>query len=121
MKNLFGKTLESVAIERLKTFEEQAVSMHPDGYYLAYSGGKDSDVLLHIAKKSGVKFSAHHNLTTCDPPEVIYHIRTHPEIEISKPKMTMWALIRKKGMPPRRNVRYCCEKLKERGAYNRLL
>jgi len=121
MKNLFGKTLEEVAIERMKTFEEQALNMHPDGYYLAYSGGKDSDVLLHIAKKSGVKFKAIHNLTTCDPPEVVYHVRTHSEVEISKPKTTMWKLIRKKQMPPRRNARYCCQELKERGGDGRIV
>jgi len=120
MKTLCGKTLEEIAIERLKTFEERAVNMHPDGYYLAYSGGKDSDVLLHIANKSGVKFTAHHNLTTCDPPEVIYHIRKHPEVEICKPEITMWQLIRKKKMPPRRNARYCCEVLKERGGVGRI-
>ena len=121
MKNLFNKTLEAVAIERLKTFEERAVNMHPDGYYLAYSGGKDSDVLLHITKKSGVKFKAVHNLTTCDPPEVVYHVRSHPEVEISTPKTTMWQLIRKKGMPPRRNARYCCQELKERGGEGRIV
>jgi hypothetical protein len=27
------------AIERLKTFEEIAVNMNPQGYYVAYSGG----------------------------------------------------------------------------------
>jgi phosphoadenosine phosphosulfate reductase len=63
MNTLFGK-LEDLAIERLKTFEPVALSMHPDGYYLAYSGGKDSDVILHLTKKAGVKFTAHHHLTT---------------------------------------------------------
>ena len=39
-----------MAIERLKAFEPQ------EGYYLAYSGGKDSDCILALAKMSGVKF-----------------------------------------------------------------
>ena len=37
MKTLSGKTLEEIAIERLKTFEP------PEGYWVAYSGGKDSE------------------------------------------------------------------------------
>jgi phosphoadenosine phosphosulfate reductase len=114
MNTLFGKC-EDIAIDRLKYFEDSALSMHPDGYYLAYSGGKDSDVILDLAKRSGVKFKAYHHLTTCDPPELVYHVRTHSEVDIIKPELTMWKLIRKKGMPPRRNARYCCEVLKEKG------
>lgn len=112
MNTLLGD-LKQLTIERLKYYEQSALNYSADGFYLAYSGGKDSDVLLHIAKKSGVRFKAHHCLTTCDPPELVYHVRTHSEVEIIKPRMTMWQLIRKKGMPPRRNARFCCEVLKE--------
>jgi len=121
MALLNGKTMEQVAVERLKTFEGNATDKDPDGYYLAYSGGKDSDVILHLARKAGVKFTAHHHLTTCDPPEVVYHVRTQPDVQIDKPKETMWQLIRRKKMPPRRNARYCCEALKEGGGQNRLV
>lgn len=120
METLLGN-LEEIAIERLKEFESVALDKHPDGFYLAYSGGKDSDVILHLAKRAGVKFTAHHHLTTCDPPELVYHVRTHPEVEIVKPEMTMWKLVRLKGLPPRRNVRYCCEVLKEGGGSGRIV
>ncbi|RKY05616.1 MAG: phosphoadenosine phosphosulfate reductase [Planctomycetota bacterium] len=120
METLFGN-LEDIAIERLQEFEKVALSKHPDGYYLAYSGGKDSDVILDIAKRAGVKFTAHYHLTTCDPPELVYHVRTHPEVEIHKPKETIWAMIRRKGMPPRRNARYCCDLLKEHNGGNRMI
>jgi len=43
-----------IAIRRLQQFEP------PEGYYLAFSGGKDSTVLLHLAKASGVKYDAHY-------------------------------------------------------------
>jgi phosphoadenosine phosphosulfate reductase len=114
-QNLFGKSLADVAIERLRTFEPE------EGYYVAYSGGKDSDVVLDLVRRSGVKYDAHHNLTTCDPPECVRHVKTQPDVEISRPEMSMWQLIRKKGMPPRRNARYCCETQKERGGSGRLV
>lgn len=41
---------ERVAIERLKAFEPE------DGYFLAYSGGKDSDCIKILAHLAGVKF-----------------------------------------------------------------
>jgi phosphoadenosine phosphosulfate reductase len=103
------------AIDRFKMFEP------PEGYYLAYSGGKDSDTILALAKMSGVKFDAHYNLTTVDPPDVVYHVRRHPEVQTDRPGMTMWQLIRKKMMPPTRMKRYCCEYLKERGGKGRIV
>lgn len=120
MKNLFGDMAE-IAIDRLKEFEFNALAKSPDGFYVAYSGGKDSDVILDLVKRSGVKFTAHHNLTTCDPPELVRYVKTKPDVTIHKPELTMWALIRKKKMPPRRQARFCCEVLKERGGAGRLV
>lgn len=102
-----------IAIDRLKMFEPQ------EGYYLAYSGGKDSDTILASAKMSGVTFDAHYHLTTVDPPELVYHVRKHPEVEVSKPKKNMWQLIQYKKIPPTRVVRYCCRELKENGGTGR--
>lgn len=102
------------AIERLKTYEP------PEGYYLAFSGGKDSTVILDLARRAGVKHDAHYNLTTVDPPELIYHMREHyPDVAVNKPELSMWKLIPKKLMPPTRLVRYCCSELKERGGHGR--
>jgi phosphoadenosine phosphosulfate reductase len=42
---------------------------------VAYSGGKDSDVLLDLAIRSSVPFRAEHNHTTADAPETVYHIQ----------------------------------------------
>lgn len=104
-----------IAIDRLKMFEP------PEGYYLAYSGGKDSDTILALAKMSGVKFDAHYHLTTVDPPELVYHVRRHPEVVIDRPEMTMWQLIRKNKIPPTRKIRYCCRLLKEQGGSGRVV
>lgn len=62
--NLFGTTDKvQKAIDRLRMFEP------PEGYYLAFSGGKDSQTIYHLTKMAGVKFDAHYNHTTVDPPE----------------------------------------------------
>ena len=105
-----------IAIERLKSFEP------PEGYYLAFSGGKDSITIYKLAKLSGVKFDAHFHFTTIDPPELIEFIKEeYPEVEFHRPEISMFKLIPKKLMPPTRRVRYCCEALKEYGGNGRFI
>ena len=104
------------ATELLKSFEKTALSMSPNGYYLAFSGGKDSQVIYGLAKMAGVKFEAHYHLTTVDPPELVQFIRKeYPDVVISHPEKSMWQLIRERGFPPTRKIRYCCSDLKEQG------
>lgn len=107
---------ERAAIEFLRAMER------PEGYYLAFSGGKDSCVIKHLADKAGVKYRAVYRVTSVDPPELVAFIKKHhPDVEREIPRdkdgkpITMWNLIPKKGMLPTRLARYCCEKLKESG------
>ena len=102
------------AIQRLKSFEP------PDGYYVAFSGGKDSQCVYHLCKMAGVKFDAHYNVTSVDPPELVQFIRrNYPDVEFAVPhdkdgkRISMWSLIPERLMPPTRIVRYCCQQLKE--------
>ena len=97
------------AIQRLKSFEPE------DGYYLAYSGGKDSDCIRILADLANVKHENVHNLTTVDAPETVQYIKSLPDVRIEYPRISMWRLIEKKGIPPTRLVRYCCAEFKERG------
>ena len=90
---------------------------------ITYSGGKDSDVLLHLARASGIPFEVLHSLTTADAPETVRHVYdTFYRLDVDKhvqpdgSRMTMWKLIQKKLMPPTRLMRYCCAVLKEGGA-----
>lgn len=78
---------------------------------VSYSGGKDSDVILELAKMAGIKYRAIYKNTTIDPPGTIKHCRDNG-VEILKPKISFFKLVEKKGMPTRR-ARFCCEKLKE--------
>jgi phosphoadenosine phosphosulfate reductase len=102
----------------------ELLQMHepPEGYYVAFSGGKDSVVILDLVKRSGVKYDAHYNVTTVDPPELVQFIRReYPEVNWNMPEKTMWQLIVENGMPPLRQMRYCCRILKERGGAGRLV
>lgn len=103
-----------IAIERLRTFEPE------DGYYLAYSGGKDSDCIKILAYLAGVKFEAVHNLTTVDAPETYRYIRSQKDVRIDKPEINMFKLIEVKMTPPTRLIRYCCKVLKERGGQGKV-
>ena len=97
-----------IAIERLQAFEPK------EGYYLAFSGGKDSQCIYHLAKMAGVKFDAHYSVTTVDPPELISFIKkNYPDVHFEIPETNMWNLIEKEGVPPTRLMRYCCKHLKE--------
>lgn len=117
--NIYGKDKVQVAIERLRTFEP------PEGYYLAFSGGKDSVCIKALADMAGVKYDAHYNFTTVDPPELVQFVKTFPDVSMDSSyysdgtRATMWNLIPKKKMPPTRVVRYCCEVLKEHGGEGR--
>ena len=105
-----------IAIDRLREFEPA------EGYYLAFSGGKDSQTVYELAKMSGVKFDAHYNLTTVDPPELVRFIKDYyPEVKIHRPEKSMWQLIVENGMPPLRQIRYCCRTLKEGGGAGRVV
>ena len=103
---------------------------------VCYSGGKDSDVLLHLAESclDIGDFEVLNSHTTVDAPETVYHIRDtikrlkdkgiKAEIdyhidENGRPQ-TMWRMIVEKQMPPTRLMRYCCAELKETSTPNRL-
>ena len=90
--------------------ERMAREYDPEnGFYLAFSGGKDSLVLYHLARMAGVKFKAHMNLTSIDPPDVIRFVKQrYPSVELIKPKMSIYDMALKKHILPTRFMRWCC-------------
>lgn len=78
---------------------------------ICYSGGKDSDVILELAKDAGVNFRAIYKNTTIDPPQTISHVKSKG-VEIVMPKMNFAQIIQQKGFPSR-YARFCCSVLKE--------
>lgn len=119
MSELGDKVRKS--LERIKLFEP------PEGYYLAFSGGKDSVVCKRLLDMAGVKYDATYRITSVDPPELVRFIKEqHPDVKREWPRypdgsiVTMWNLIPRKLMPPTRINRYCCAALKESGGDGRL-
>ena len=101
---------------------------------VTYSGGKDSDVLLHLAENclKSDEFEVLNSHTSVDAPETVYHIRNvfkrlndkgikatvyQPKDKDGNP-ITMWNLIPRKTVPPTRLHRYCCKVLKEASTPN---
>lgn len=104
----------SYSIGMLQNGERLALSINPEfGYYLAFSGGKDSQVLYALAKMAGVRFRAFYNVTSIDPPENVYFIRkNYTEVEFVHPKENFFKLVRRYGLPLM-HYRFCCARLKE--------
>lgn len=103
------------SIQLLQKAEKLALSYDAmGGYFLAFSGGKDSQCLYHVAKLSGVKFVAHMNLTSVDPPEVIRFVKQqYPDVHFIKPKKSIYQYAVEKQILPTQRVRWCCNEYKE--------
>ena len=117
---------EQTAIERLRQAAELSEFYYQKPLMLTYSGGKDSEVCLELAKRAGIAFEVIHSITTADAPETVRHVRQKfHELELAGVQCTihrprykgqptsMWNLIPQKGFPPIRTHRYCCQVLKE--------
>ena len=84
---------------------------------ISYSGGKDSDVILELARMAGIPHEAIYKQTTIDPPGTTAHAKAQGAT-IIRPQLSFLQIIERKGMPTRR-ARFCCEVLKEYKVYDR--
>ena len=122
------------SIEALKLASKMSEQYYNKPLLIAYSGGKDSDVMLHLAKRSGIDFEVCHNHTTVDAPQTVYHVReTFSKLnaegiktEVIYPlykgkRISMWDLIVEEKIPPTRIMRYCCRILKENMVENKFI
>jgi phosphoadenosine phosphosulfate reductase len=112
-EGLRKKMLHSV--ELLQKAEKIGLNYDAEnGYYLAFSGGKDSQALFHMTQLAGVKFRGHMNLTSVDPPEVIRFVKkNYPEVELIKPGKSIFQIAAEKQILPTMRVRWCCKEYKE--------
>lgn len=125
---------EQMAITRLQDAARLSLHRYGKPLLITYSGGKDSQVLVALAERSGIDFEVVNSHTTADAPETVYFIREQfRQMEgrginctIEKPRYkgkptSMWSLIPQKMMPPTRLVRYCCAVLKENTGRDRFI
>lgn len=108
-------SLDEIVGEAIELLREHAPE---EGYYLAFSGGKDSVVCKRLLEMSGVRFDAWYNQTTIDPPELVRFIQQqHDDVAWNRPRygnmMTRVATAPK--VPPTRKGRWCCQEYKENG------
>jgi len=103
------------AILLIREFERQALALHPDGYYVAFSGGKDSIVMAKLFEMAEVKFTLNYSNVTIDPPPLVQFIkRYYPEVGWNSVGVPLpYYMVKKSCGPPTRLARWCCEVYKE--------
>lgn len=85
----------------------------PEGYFVGFSGGKDSITTLALCRMAVVTHQAFYSCTRIDPPEMYSFIKkNYPEVKWLYPKETFWKMVLRKG-PPFRMIRWCCTSLKK--------
>lgn len=104
---LIGQTKEEEVMEFIRANEP------PEGYFVAFSGGKDSVVLLDLVRRAGVKHIVGYSAVGIDPPELVRFIKQYyPDVFFLRPERSFFSWITDKG-PPTRHRRWCCDKLKK--------
>ncbi len=114
--SLYG-TVDKVAdsIRILRQFAPE------EGYWVGFSGGKDSIVVKRLCHLAGVGCEFVYCVTTIDPPELVHYIREHHKDVIwDRPKRPFLAEMVERGFPLRQR-RWCCADYKERGGAGRFV
>ena len=100
-----------IKIERAVRLLQSVAPTDGSPVEVAYSGGKDSDVILELTKMAGIPYRAIYKNTTIDPPGTIAHAKANG-VEILQPKKRFFELVAEAGYPNRLH-RFCCQQLKE--------
>ena len=112
---LASRPIDDVAIDALREFAPK-----DEPLTVAYSGGKDSCVILDLVKRSGLPFETHYSFVPLDPPELRAFIRLQAEdasnrLHTDYPARKFLDVAREKRMMPHRGKkggRWCCEVFK---------
>ena len=93
-----------------------------NGFYVGFSGGKDSQALYHMMQLLKLPMHAYFSPTSIDPPENIRFIKTmYPEVEFVKITENIFDLFRRMKVLPSMRIRYCCSFYKEKGGEGKVV
>ena len=98
------KLLQALPLElkiaKTKARIKEWVDFHGvDGVYISFSGGKDSTVLLHIARSMYPNIKAVFSDTGLELPSIRSFVKTHENVDWLKPKMTFGEVVKQYGYP----------------------
>lgn len=117
--NIFQEEIEQIAIERIQKFAKLADKMKFD-ICLGFSGGKDSQVVYDLCKRSGITFKAYYNHTFESPVTLRFIRENYPEVIWRREyKYGFIENIRKvhHGFLPTVQSSYCCTDYKHNPKY----
>ena len=111
--SLRRKMLHTVDI--IRKAESLSLKYDPEkGFYVGFSGGKDSQALYHMMQLCGVKMFAYFNPSSIDPPENIRFIRkNYPEVKFTHLKESIFTIFKRMKVLPSMKIRWCCAYFKE--------
>jgi 3'-phosphoadenosine 5'-phosphosulfate sulfotransferase (PAPS reductase)/FAD synthetase len=94
---------QSLPLEAKIQFSKQRIvewdNHWDENIVVSYSGGKDSEVLLHIVRSIYPSVKAVFVHTGLEYPEIIDQVHTQSNVEIIKPKLTFQKVLEKYGYP----------------------
>lgn len=105
--------LEKEAIDFLNSYTQESGRTT---FSMAYSGGKDSDVLLNLLSKTSLKYMIHFCNTSNETAQTYLHVKKKLEGTnhvFLNPSEGYYQWIYRKGFIPTRLVRNCCSTYKE--------
>lgn len=100
--------------ESIRTIKK-SLELYPEHQPIVlYSTGKDSEVVLNLAKKLVPEIKVIYNNTTLDDADGYRKVKNTPNIQILSPKKGFYQNIKIDRFVPTRQARFCCDKYKER-------
>lgn len=99
-----------------------ALKYDEKGFFVGFSGGKDSQALYHMMRLCDVPMRVYFSPTSVDPPEVIRFIRKYyPEVEFVKIHENIYDVFKQMRVLPTMKIRWCCAHFKERGGEGKVV